>query len=49
MLEGMSLDKKEMHMVISLGRENDNPILDIREYCVEFDDGEVRKLTTIVI
>ena len=23
----------------AVGRTNDNPILDIREYCVEFDDG----------
>ena len=32
-----------------VGRENDNPILDTREYSAEFDDWEVRKLTTIVI
>ena len=29
----------------SVGRTNDNPILDIREYCVDFDDGEVIELT----
>ena len=28
---------------------NDNPILYTRKYCVEFDDGEVRKLTENVI
>ena len=26
----------------SVGKSNDNPILDTREYPVEFDDGEVR-------
>ena len=29
----------------SIGRKNDNPILYTSEYCVEFDDGEVRELT----
>ena len=32
-----------------VGRSNDNPILDTREYSVEFDDGEVSKLTEHVI
>ena len=27
-----------------VGRSNDNPILDTREYNVEYDDGEVREL-----
>ena len=30
-------------------RTNDNPIVDTREYCVEFDDGEVSELTENVI
>ena len=33
----------------AVGRENDNPILDTREYYVEFDNGEVRKLTENMI
>ena len=33
----------------SVGRTNDNPILDTREYCVEFDYGEVGKLKANVI
>ena len=33
----------------AVGRSNDNPILDTREYSVEFDDGEVSKLTEHVI
>ena len=33
----------------SVGRINDNPILDTREYCVDFDDGEVSELTANVI
>ena len=33
----------------SVGRSNDNPILDTREYNVKFDDGEVRQLTENVI
>ena len=28
---------------------NNNPILDTREYCVEFDDGEVSERTENVI
>ena len=32
-----------------VGRENDNPILDTREYRIGFDDGEVIKLTENVI
>ena len=32
-----------------VGRMNDNPILDTREYCVEVDDGEIRKLMANVI
>ena len=32
-----------------IGRSNDNPILDTREYSVEFDDEEVIKLTANVI
>ena len=31
------------------GRTNDKPILKMREYCVEFDDGEVSELTENVI
>ena len=30
-------------------RTNNNPILDRRKYCVEFDDGEVIEMTTNVI
>ena len=33
----------------AVGRSNDNPILDTREYSVEFDDGEVIELTVNVI
>ena len=33
----------------AVGRSNDNPILDTREYNYEFDDGEVSKLTANVI
>ena len=33
----------------AVGRENDNPIIDTREYCVEFNDGEVSELTSNVI
>ena len=33
----------------SIGSSNDNPILDTREYSVDFDDGEVSKLTANVI
>ena len=33
----------------SVVRRNDNPILDTQEYCFEFDDGKVRKLTASVI
>ena len=33
----------------SIGRRNDNTILDTRKYRFEFDDGEVRKLTANVI
>ena len=32
-----------------VGRSNDNLILDTMEYSFEFDDGEVRKLTEILI
>ena len=32
-----------------IGRTNDNPILDTRGYCVEFDYGEVRKMTEKLI
>ena len=32
-----------------VGRRKDNPILDTRKYCVEFDDGEVIELTSNVI
>jgi hypothetical protein len=31
------------------GRANDNPILDTREYTVEFDDGDVSELTANLI
>ncbi len=31
------------------GRANSNPILDTREYVVEFDDGEVTELTANTI
>ena len=31
----------------SIGRRNYNPIINTREYYVEFDDGEVRKLTEV--
>ena len=33
----------------AFGKRNNNPILETREYRVEFDDGEVRKLTANVI
>ena len=33
----------------AIGRRNKNPIIDMREYHVEFDDGEVRQLTANVI
>ena len=33
----------------AIGSMNDNPIIDTREYHVDFDDGEVRKLTANVI
>ena len=33
----------------AVGRSNDNPIIDTREYSVEFDDGEVSELTANVI
>ena len=29
----------------TVGKENDNPILDTQKYRVEFDDGEVSELT----
>ena len=32
-----------------IGRANDNPILDSRQYAVEFDDGQVTELTANVI
>ena len=32
-----------------VGRSNNNPILDTREYCVEIDDGDVSKLTANMI
>ena len=33
----------------SIGRKNYNPILDTREYRVDFDDGEVSELTEKII
>ena len=33
----------------AVGKTNDNPILDTREYRIEFDDEEVRKMTENVI
>ena len=33
----------------AVGRYNDNPILDTREYSVEFDDGEISELTANLI
>ena len=33
----------------TVGRRNANPILDTSEYCAEFDDGEVIKITKNVI
>ena len=38
-----------MQTGMPFGKSNDNPILGTREYSVEFDDGEVRKLTGNVI
>ena len=32
-----------------VGRSNNKPIFDLRKHCVEFDDGEVRKLMANVI
>ena len=32
-----------------VGRANENPILDTREYCVEFDDGHQAELTANAI
>ncbi len=32
-----------------IGRANDNPILDTREYIVKFDDGDVTELTANLI
>ena len=33
----------------AVGIINDNPILETRKYCVEFNEGEVSKLTANVI
>ena len=33
----------------AVGRTNNNPILDTREYCLEFDDGEVNELMVKMI
>ena len=33
----------------SVGRRNDNPILDMRKYRVDFDDEEVREITANLI
>ena len=38
-----------MQTGMTFGNSNDNPILGTREYSVEFDDGEVSKLTEHVI
>ena len=46
---GKVIGRKIYSIGNSVGRRNDNPILDMHKYFVEFDYGEVRELTINVI
>ena len=49
LVRGQVTERKRDHEGNVIGRSNDNPILDTREYEVKFEDGDVTKLTANAI
>ena len=46
---GQVTERKHEHEGNIIGRSNENPILDTREYEVKFEDGDVTELTANAI